>query len=53
MEKLDMRSEVAILTAYANNLCNAKTEEEVNQAFLHLKDQVIKIYKHNIERVSK
>ena len=49
--KIDFRAEVAVLTSYANHICNVKTEQEVNEAFVKLKDQVIKLYKHNIERV--
>ena len=49
--ELDLRSMVAIMTNSVNKMCNSKTVEEVNEEFVKVKDVLIEIYKHNVERV--
>ena len=47
----DVRSAVSILTASCNAMCNAKTTDEIVTNFMAAKDNLIALYKYNVERV--
>ena len=47
----DIRSAVSLTTAACNAMCNAKTTEEIVTNFMAAKDNLIALYKYNVERV--
>lgn len=52
-DRTELNSAVALQTNHVYNICNAKTQDEVNKSFMEAKDLLIAIYKFNTEKLSK
>lgn len=46
----DLRSNVALITASINNMCNANNVDDVVSEFVKVKDLLIELYKQNVEK---
>lgn len=46
----EMRTEVVLLNANINNMCNATNIEDISKQFVEAKDRLVALFKFNVER---
>lgn len=46
----EMRTEVVLLNANINNMCNATNIEDISKEFVEAKDRLVALFKFNVER---
>ena len=49
----EMRIVAVVLNSNINQMCNATNIEEVSKAFVEAKDNLVALFKFNVERVQK